>query len=398
MQWPFRVASIPGAASALFLMLLQDPAMAETPRLTTAAYNPAISLILNGRLTEFERDPNSYALAGFPLAEEANPGEEGFSLGESELTMTANIDNLFFGSLTAALTAEDEVEVEEAYIETLALGYGLTLRGGRFYSAIGYLNPFHAHAWDFVDAPLPYRAFLGEQFGDDGAQLRWVAPTDLFIEVGAEAFRGDAFPAGGSANQGKGVWTVFAHAGGDVGASHAWRAGLSYLEGEARDRETGEATAPDTFTGSSRMAIMDFIWKWAPEGNASQRNFKFQSEYFLGDEDGEFTPAGGSGETYARKPRGWYAQGVYQFMPRWRAGVRYGQLDADTVPAALQTTVLDSQGHKPKRTSMLVDFSNSEHSRLRVQFNRDESRVGLTDNQWYLQYIMSLGAHGAHRF
>jgi hypothetical protein len=24
--------------------------------------------------------------------------------------------------------------------------------------------------------------------------------------------------------------------------------------------------------------------------------------------------------------------------------------------------------------------------------------LGITDNQWILQYIMSLGAHGAHRF
>jgi hypothetical protein len=45
----------------------------------------------------------------------------------------------------------------------------------------------------------------------------------------------------------------------------------------------------------------------------------------------------------------------------------------------------------------MLDYSHTEFSRFRVQYNRDES-YAVADNQWYLQYIMSLGAHGAHRF
>jgi len=45
----------------------------------------------------------------------------------------------------------------------------------------------------------------------------------------------------------------------------------------------------------------------------------------------------------------------------------------------------------------MVDFSNSEFSRFRMQYNRDDSRR-QTDDQIILQYTMSLGAHGAHRF
>ena len=85
-------------------------------------------------------------------------------------------------------------------------------------------------------------------------------------------------------------------------------------------------------------------------------------------------------------------------MPRWRAGLRFDKLRADPVDAALAGTVLDNQGHDPKRTSLMVDWSNGEFSRLRVQVNRDDSRANVTDTQWYLQYIMSLGAHGAHSF
>jgi len=46
----------------------------------------------------------------------------------------------------------------------------------------------------------------------------------------------------------------------------------------------------------------------------------------------------------------------------------------------------------------MLDWSPSEFSRLRLQFARDHSRQDATDNQVLLQYIMSLGAHGAHKF
>lgn len=46
----------------------------------------------------------------------------------------------------------------------------------------------------------------------------------------------------------------------------------------------------------------------------------------------------------------------------------------------------------------MVDWSPSEFSRLRLQLARDKSRSGEADNQLWLQYIMSLGAHGAHKF
>jgi hypothetical protein len=85
-------------------------------------------------------------------------------------------------------------------------------------------------------------------------------------------------------------------------------------------------------------------------------------------------------------------------MPRWRAGLRTDRLEADAVDAPLAGTALDNEGHHPKRTSAMIDFSNSEFSRLRFQVNKDESRLDQKDTQWYLQYVMSLGAHGAHSF
>jgi hypothetical protein len=383
----------------VLFLALSLPAAAQTPRTVSNAYNPAVSLILMGHYASFGQDPARYALPGFALPAETGPGKEGLSLGESELVLTANVDPLFYGAMTAVLTPENEVEVEEAFFETLALGHGLTVKAGRFLSHIGYLNSQHPHVWDFADPPLAYRALLGNQYGDDGVQLRWVAPAELYIEAGGELLRGENFPAGGAARQGKGTRTAFLRTGGDVGVSHAWRAGVSFLDAKAKDRESGDPGSPDLFSGDSKLWILDFVWKWAPQGNPRERHFKLQAEYLRRTERGEFTPAtSGTPSDYDSAQRGWYLQAVYQFMPRWRLGLRTDRLEADPVEGTLAGSALDAQGHKPRRTSLMVDFSASEYSRLRLQLNRDESRPETRDRQWFLQYIMSLGPHGAHPF
>jgi hypothetical protein len=46
----------------------------------------------------------------------------------------------------------------------------------------------------------------------------------------------------------------------------------------------------------------------------------------------------------------------------------------------------------------MLDYSPSEFSRLRLQYAKDESIESVSENQWVVQYVHSLGAHGAHRF
>jgi len=299
---------------------------------------------------------------------------------------------------------------------------GFTLKGGRFLSGIGYQNEIHQHAWDFQDAPLAYKAFLGGRLNDDGVQLRWVAPTDLFVELGAELGRGRSFPATDNNKNGANAWSVFGHVGGDIGASIAWRAGLSYLEASPQDRAFADLDSlgeevTQSFSGDSRLWIADFILKWAPNGNATVTNFKLQGEYFRRKESGTLTfddsasaaPQFGAAftDSYSSSQSGWYTQAVYQFMPRWRVGYRYDRLDHGTVDNAIVTNGLGPTAadfallmtdYNPTRNTAMVDWSPTEFSRLRLQYAVDKSRVGVTDNQLLLQYIMSLGAHGAHRF
>ena len=369
------------------------------------AFNPAVSVILQGTAARSSLDPNTYRITGFaPPTGEIGPARRGLSLGESELFMTANIDPYFRGQLVASLTPEDTVEVEEAFFQTLGLGKGFTIKGGRFLSSIGYQNQIHQHAWDFQDAPLAYKAFLGGRLNDDGVQLRWIAPTDLFLELGTELGRGRTFPGTDPNKNGTGLWTAFAHVGGDIGASTAWRTGLSYVRTSPQDRAVPDMDAIGTqsFTGRSNLWIADFILKWAPGGNPTVTNFKLQGEYFRRRESGDLNFNNVNSGDYSSRQSGWYLQGIYQFMPQWRVGYRYDQLSHGTVSNGLGLTAADSPllltDYNPKRNTLMVDWSPSEFSRIRLQLASDKSRFGMTDNQVLLQYIYSLGAHGAHTF
>jgi hypothetical protein len=154
------------------------------------------------------------------------------------------------------------------YVETLSLPKGLKVKAGKFLSDVGYLNPIHAHSWDFNDAPLAYVAMLNTAYADTGVQLRWVAPTTLFMELGGELMRGDSFPASnGAASDGTGAATLFVHVGGDVGTESSWRAGVARLSADANERRSVFDGGSAAFTSSSDVTIADFVWKWAKNGN-----------------------------------------------------------------------------------------------------------------------------------
>jgi hypothetical protein len=95
---------------------------------------------------------------------------------------------------------------------------------------------------------------------------------------------------------------------------------------------------------------------------------------------------------------GWYLQAVYQFMPSWRVGVRTERLNAGSPDYGINAASFAADGYRPSKNTLMLDFNASEFSRVRLQFARDRSREGVTDNQLFLQYQMSLGAHGAHSY
>jgi hypothetical protein len=408
-----RVKDLEGRVQDAENAAAQASAQAAVRPQAESALNPGVSVILNGVYANLSRDPTTFRINGFvPTMGDVAPPTRGFSLGESELGFMANIDHNFRGTLIASISPDDDtIGVEEGYIQTLSLPRGFTIKAGRFFSAIGYQNQIHAHAWDFTDAPLAMRVFLGGQLNEDGIQFRWVAPTPLYWDMGTELGRGRAFPASLSASgkNGAGSVNLFTHVGGDVGQSISWQTGLSHLRTNPRDRTFDDPTAgvTDSFTGTSRLWVASGILKWAPNGNPTYNNFKLQGEFFHRKEEGTlvFDSTGAAlANGLSSRQSGWYAQGVYQWMPMWRAGYRYDRLDSGTVnidTTASGLTPADFPilaGYKPKKHTFMVDWSPSEFSRIRLQFARDYSRMNEPDNQVFLQYIVSLGAHGAHTF
>jgi hypothetical protein len=369
---------------------------------SAAAFNPAIGAVLDGKFMASNHNPDNWRVPGVPLGDQGKPPPRGFGIGESEVNLNANVDQAVFANLTLAFERNNTVGVEEGFIQPTALPYGFTLKAGRFFSGIGYLNSQHAHTWDFADQPLPYMAFLNNQYGDDGVQLRWLAPTQTFLEFGGEVLRGDAFPAGGrnNHNAGVGAWSAFVNVGDDIGTSASYSVGLSQLSTKAADRITTGTMGDDAFTGTDHTYILDAIYKWAPNGNFAQRYLKLQSEVFLRQEKGIFMPPGGPAPGLAfssNSQTGFYVQGVYQFIPQWRFGLRYDQVHAPSLGPVFAGTTLDTLGATARRYSTMLDYSPSEFSRFRLQYNLDRARPE-TDNQFIMQYIVSIGAHGAHQY
>ena len=384
------------------------PAWASAATGGANAFNPALSLILSGGYTRTSQDPETYRITGIQLPKDsaAGPGSRGFSLSESELALTANIDPWLRGVATISLHPDDKVSVEEAFIQTTSLNNGLSLKAGRFFSGIGYLNPQHAHTWDFADNPLAYQAFLGTQYGDDGVQLNWLAPTDQYIELGAELGRGRSFPGSNTGRNGAGMAALTAHTGGDIGDSQNWRAGISRLTAKASEQSLSATDlmgnmVTNAFSGNTSVWVVDGVWKWAPNGNATQTNFKLQGEYLRSTRSGRLSYDVGNANVpgaYRATQSGWYLQGIYQFMPRWRAGLRTERLNPGSPDFGINATSLANSGYQPGKNSLMLDYNPSEFSRVRLQLAQDRSRQGLVDNQVFLQYQMSLGAHGAHRY
>ncbi|WP_394204568.1 hypothetical protein [Shewanella waksmanii] len=371
--------------------------------------NPNISAVLDGYYQTGER----------PMAERV----EGFGLGHTEFAISANIDDMFYGKVTAILEMHDgetELGLEEAFIQTLAMPGGFSVRAGRFLSDIGYLNNQHVHTDSFSDRPAAYRAFLGSHYFDDGVRLDYVAPTDLYWAMGVEAFKGDEMRAedehGEREFENVGVYTAYTKFGGDIGTSSSWQVGLSYLRNEngrltAHEEEHGEheALADDghghdhshaaRYTGENTY-IADFVYKWAPDGNYKYQHFTLSGEYFkvtdfapLEDHDHEEEEhdVHGSPDDLT----GWYLSGVYQFSPNWSAGLRYGEVDTQELHED------HFHGQKLKETEVSLAWHHSHFSTVRLQYTnqRGTNFEGFEDdNIITLQYVMTLGAHGAHQF
>ncbi|HEY9028697.1 MAG TPA: hypothetical protein VIP05_30690, partial [Burkholderiaceae bacterium] len=397
---PAAVAPAPGPAPVAAVDVSGN---APNGSSSGGSFNPQISLILSGTYAHTSQDPGQARITGFALPPGAGTGvgSRGFSLAESELALAANIDPWLAGNINLSIGSDNSIEAEEAFITTTTLPGGLVLKAGRFFSGIGYLNSQHSHTWDFVDAPVAYQAMLGTQYADDGVQLHWLAPTDQYLEFGLEAGRGRGFPGDDGNRNAAGMAAFTFHTGGDIGDSISWRGGLSLLQASANDQALvqdafGTVDTSALFNGRTRVVVADGVMKWAPHGNATRTYFKLQGEWLQSRRDGNLSQIADGPFALHSVQSGGYIQGVWQFMPMWRVGLRTERLNPGRDNWALAPGLGDD--FHPTKNSVMLDFSESEFARIRLQFAQDRTRQGFVDNQWLLQYQTALGAHGAHAY
>ncbi len=338
--------------------------------------------------------------------------DEGFNLRHLELQFSAEADPYFKGSAIAAIDV-DGAEMETAEIETTGLPWGLKLKGGKFFSDFGYINARHSHEWDFSDQPLIHKLCLGDHgLNEKGLQLSWLAPTPFYLLAGVEALQGEnenMFAYSGEAplpsHDGPRLGVGWLKIGPNLPGNHGLQFGFSGASGnhqEAHDGD-GDGTEDHWLDGDSTFWGADIVYKYNSPLAYGQGDLILQGEYFSRSRDLELVGHDLApqliGNSRVDDQDGYYVQAVYGFLPRWRGGLRWEQAGL-TNDSELPDGARVSYGSS-SRVGAMLDFTPSEFSRLRLQVNRGsyETAEGAEDvTEVYLQWMVSLGAHGSHKF
>ncbi len=413
-----------------------------------SAFNPQMSLILNGVYFRDNKKGRSVEMLEHIDGVNHSHGHEGhgemergFNLGETELAFSATVSPHFDATAMLTVSSEGGVELEEAYFDTRSLPYGLKIRAGKFLSAIGYLNSQHPHTWDFVDQNLPYRTLLGEHgVSDTGVRLTWLPKTgSWYTQLGLELLqgkghtfaaagletptgRGDGVPLAATAagqlsatKSGPRLTTLFAKFGPDLGDHHAlqfggWYARSNQLQ-EVHDHSNenpGVACGDpggiciNALEGKGKAWGLETVYKYDAGRYGGQGNFKLVAEYLRMQKDLKIAFYEGGpfllGQQLRYAQDGVVVQGTYGFMPHWQAGLR---CDATGIKNRFVGFGNTTDLNKSDRWTFALTHQIDHFSLLRLQVakgNLSVERMNERPTQLFLQYQMSLGAHGAHAF
>lgn len=411
--------------AALAVVLAPAVAGAQSNPLGTAKMNPDVSAIVDMFYTNDDTKEGinhiKEEIAGFAETpgiveehEHAHGTEEGFNLRHLELQFSAAVDPYFKGSAIAAVDMGG-AELETAEVETTSLPWGLTVKGGKFYSNFGYINSKHAHQWDFTDQTLVYELLLGEHgLNDKGLQVSWLAPTPFYMLLGAESFQGNnekmfAYHGDGSLprHEGPRVGTGWLKVSPNLPGAHALQVGLFATKGvhqEELDLDAGVDGADQFRDGTNAFHGADLIYKLNSPKAYGQSDFFLQGEYMKRKKNMEIVEDTGLipavvGTRQVDVQDGYYAQAGYGILPRWRAAARWEELGlTNKTDLPNGTSLVNGSSRK---FSGMVDFTPTEFSRLRLQFNNGSyaTEDGRTHaSEIFMQWMVSIGAHGAHSF
>jgi hypothetical protein len=356
--------------------------------------NPYISFVLNSFFYSSSTDERKLQTRGVPgYSALGLDRKKGFNISEGELFLFAPVDPYFNLYANIPFT-ENGVSLEEAYFVTTSLPEGLQAKGGKFKSGISRFNAQHPHAWDFADAPLAYRAFLGKEgLIEKGVQFSYLPNLPFYTQIGIEVLQGEnEVMFNRKATGGPHAFAGYAKASFDFGDASTILFGPYVVGGQTRSDTISDGTF---LMGNSALYGFETVYKWKP---SALRSFVLQGEYVRRDQAGTLQDAAlGTASRLTRSQDGAYVQGLYQ-LGRWRMGARYDRLSlfSDTYRLA---GAPQGFGVNPWRATGALEFNPTEFSRLRLQYNHDRSGAdGRTNHEVFLQLILGIGAHGAHAF
>lgn len=381
------------------------------------AFNPQISLILDGNYYHDGADGEGTDLLGnaFQPSQPTSDHEghehggpaNGFNLREAELAFSATVDPYFDASTYLSFNDSGGVELEEAWFQTRALPHGLKLKAGRFFSDFGYTNRQHPHQWDFVDQNLPYLNLLGDHgLRDNGLQLTWLPDLPVYTLIGAEVLQGDQERFGSfvedeelraeldlsARKNGPRLVSTFIKLGPDLGYDHALQLGASYAHNH--QHQEAELAAE----GNADLWGMDLVYKYDNPARWGHRDLTLQAEYLWTRKDLVVKSGDAQGSEIDLTTDGYYLQGVYGIAPRWQMGLRYDALGTtNQIRGAAQLDFDESD-----RWTFVVTWVPSEFSLFRFQYASNDILVQPGEREtfdtFWLQFLLSLGTHGQHRF
>ena len=311
-------------------------------------------------------------------------GNEGFNFNSAELEVEAPIDEHLELRATFHL-GEDSFEVEELYGTTHNRD-GINFRAGKFLSAFGLNNSKHSETWDFANQALTNNLLFGSHgLNEKGLGASW---NNKNIKVGLEVLSNtNEMSLGNSEIEDRNV-TVEGSDGPELNVAYlrynnrfntvGFEGGISYAKGKARwDHTDADSTGSHALTGDVTLTSVDTTFTF-PFTRTS--NIKWSTEYIQRKvEDGTRHAAiTATTKTVDMDQSGINTALVYTINPKYRVGLQYDTvLKNDKIINGTNTNKPDDL----KRTSMMVEYAFSAHNKLRVQYNKDESKYHEHDGE-----------------
>jgi hypothetical protein len=275
------------------------------------------------------------------------------------------------------------VNVEEAYMEWVALPFNSRLRVGKFRQQYGVLNRWHRHALPTLDRPLALdRIFGPEGLVGLGVGMDWLLPrlwassNGLTLEI-TNAQNPYAFAGA----EWRDPVLLLRHTGFfEFGPDAYFDLGLNWVYG------------PNDGSGdqNSSVAGFDFAYLWEPVNRARYRNFEIRGEYF----HTRFENPDSS--TLASDS--FYLYVMSKLSRRWTFGVRYDNVELPFDRFELYHPEEFRPGLGEVAWTPFITYWQSEFVRLRLQYQniqRDFVFPGgeKSDNRIWLQTTFAAGPH-----